>query len=189
MEFWIDLFWRLVIVAAVTVVITFGWTFASTKLAVLNKPYRLTEAGGVIRPWPPIWLLMGGFTALVCAGGLWAGVAEPGMVWVSVLCLAILAPLALFGVLMGLPTCQVSWNEQGISGPTASLGFGRREVSWANITRAGTSISGCYFLEDHEGGRVYWSYAYVGHHHLWNALIARRPELLEQVKRAVAAGG
>lgn len=189
MDFWIDLIWRGVIVVVVTAAITFVWTFASIKFASLNRPYRISEAGGVIRPWPPIWLLMGGFTGVVCAGGVWASIAEPSMAWVSIACLAILAPLAAFGVLMGLPSARVSWDVDGVEGPSSSLGFGGGKVSWTNIVRTGTTLSGCHFVEDHEGRRVFWSTAYIGQHFLWNAIAANRPDLLKQIRKAIAASG
>jgi hypothetical protein len=197
MEFWINLLWRLVIVVLVTGAVTFAWTFTSLKLRHLNKPLEWDATSGVIRPWPPLWWVLAaafGLITLACAAVVVLSVQYADALTVP-LAIGYAVGTIFFGfaawcsALAILPSAYVSWTSDGITGPRSQIRIGRRDIQWANIVRVGRSWLGYYFIEDARGDRVFWSYTYVGSSFLWNVLISKRPEFLDQAKIAVAAHG
>jgi hypothetical protein len=191
MESWVDLFWTVLIAVVATAALTFAWAFASAKFAHLNVPYRRTNDGGTIRPWPPLWFVIGIFLALVVAGGAGAAIAEPNtfMIVTMALCALTVGPLALMSVLMAMPVAQLKWGKNGVEGTSSAFWITRRQIAWADIDRVKASLGGALFIEDTRGRRVYWSTAYIGQHYFLNTLVAQRPNLLTQVQEMVTTGG
>jgi hypothetical protein len=184
---WLNLAIRLAAVVGVTFVVTFAWAVASRKLAFLDKPYRLSESSGTIRPWPPIWVVMGIFLALVTLGGLGAAWANPttGMVVTMAICVAIVGPLAFCGLILATPASYLTWDERGVDGPISSFWPSRRNIAWSAIAKAKVNLGGSYFIENDRGDRIFWSSAHVGQMYFWNVLVNKRPDLLEQAKQAL----
>jgi hypothetical protein len=81
---------------------------------------------------------------------------------------------------------KVTWEEEGIEGPSnlfgPTLGLRRTKIGWGDIARAGTTITGYWFVESSDGRRVYWSYLYKGHGVLAAYLHAKRPDLTLPVR-------
>jgi hypothetical protein len=150
------------------------------------------------------WLLR---RAKPIAGSVTAGAIEPEKVsaWLTVLggmamCLAgmfflvrgdcgwIAAFFTLLGAAAGgfmTPSLtsihRVHWTEDHIEGPSRlfgpTLGVARTAIAWADLTRAGKTITSYWYVEAGDGRRVYWSYLYKGYGTLTDALRRRCPNL------------
>jgi hypothetical protein len=76
---------------------------------------------------------------------------------------------------------RVTWDEEAIEGPShlfgLTLGWRRAKIPWRDIARAGTTITGYWFVESFDGRRVYWSYLYKGYGVLTAFLSMKRPDL------------
>ena len=76
---------------------------------------------------------------------------------------------------------RVTWEEEAIEGPSSlfglTLGLRRTRILWRDIARAGTTMTGYWFVESLDGRRVYWSYLYKGYGALTAFLQKKRPDL------------
>jgi|CXWL01.1.fsa_nt_gi hypothetical protein len=178
----LNLIWRLAIVAAVTLAVSFAWAFVAAVLSPWDKPFRSDADSASIRPWPPLWWVMTGFLGLVVIGGVASGLySDSTPMLLTMLAIgAGLGFLVWMSFLMCLPNAEVSWNDHGVSGPTSSFSLGRRELSWANIVRVRRSGGGNAF-EDARGDRIVWSDFHVGARFLWGFLLHKRPDLSDQL--------
>jgi hypothetical protein len=82
--------------------------------------------------------------------------------------------LGLFGLVIAgfmalslSPAHDVIWTYDIIKGPCQlfgpSLGLRRATLRWDELVKIGKTASGYWFIEDHNGQRIYWSYLYSGH--------------------------
>jgi len=189
---WIDLLWRLGVIAVVTFAATFVWVFGQRLLARWDKPHVLNEDRVVIRPWPPLWFVMGALLGLVVLAGLGALYWAPRNIslWlIMAACFAIVAPLAIVSLLAALPTARIEWTRTSIEGPASQFSMRRRELSWQEIERVGRTWFGFYYVESVRGGRIFWSDAYISHRNLWRAIANLRPQLVDSIKQMAAANG
>ena len=192
MDFWIDLGRAALIGVAVSVAVTAAWIVAARLLAPWDKPRVNSGNAGVIRPWPPLWLLMAVFFALIAAGGAGHAIVnletQSSRVWMFAIA-GFIAVLGWCSLLTALPTARLEWSESGVEGPASQFASTRRRLFWRDIERCGKSAWGYYFLEDRTRQRVFWSWCYIGARHFWRALLQHRPDLAPQVDLAVAADG
>ncbi|THD56059.1 MAG: hypothetical protein E8A46_04345 [Bradyrhizobium sp.] len=76
---------------------------------------------------------------------------------------------------------RVTWEEEGIEGPSRlfglTLGLRRTKILWRDVARAGITMTGYWFVESLDGRRVYWSYLYKGYGALTAFLHRKRPDL------------
>jgi hypothetical protein len=76
---------------------------------------------------------------------------------------------------------EVRWSQKGIEGPAnllgLTLGAARTEIAWADIVRAGRSMTGYWYVESSDGRRVYWSYLCAGCDALLRVLRGHCPTL------------
>jgi hypothetical protein len=167
-----------IVVIAVTFVVTLAWALGARLLAPWDKPLKLTQDGGAIRPWPPVWWAMTIIMGLVVVGGggsaFYIGNAAGTMIMLAVD--AGLSVIVWLCLLMSLPHAVLAWTDHGVEGPASSFSLGRHEMTWANIARVHRSESGNYF-EDLSGQRIVWSDMYVGSRYLWDFLLHKRPDL------------
>jgi hypothetical protein len=74
---------------------------------------------------------------------------------------------------------DVSWSEEGLSGPCRTFGptlrTARTDIPWRQVTTAGKTSSGYWYVQANDGRRIYWSFLYPGFGRLVAELRARRP--------------
>ena len=189
---WIDLLWRLGVVAVVAFAATFAWVFGQRLLARWDKPHVLNDDKVVIRPWPPLCFVMGALLWLVVLAGLGALFWAPrdiGLWLMMAVCFALLTPLALVSTLAALPTARIEWTRTSIEGPASQFWIRRREISWPEIERVGRTWFGSYYVESVRGDRIFWSDAHISQRNLWRAIAHMRPPLLDAIKQMAAANG
>lgn len=82
-----------------------------------------------------------------------------------------LAGLLLLPGLFMLPSLttrhDVTWDAQGVSGARRmfgpTLGWARTTIAWPQISSAGRTFTGYWYIQAVDGRRVYWSYLYPGY--------------------------
>jgi hypothetical protein len=76
---------------------------------------------------------------------------------------------------------RVTWEEEAVEGPSnlfgLTLGLRRTRILWHDIARAGTTMTGYWFVESLDGRRVYWSFLHKGYGALIAFLHEKRPDL------------
>lgn len=130
-----------------------------------RKGAELTD--GVLKISPnrtAIWMVVGIGTAITAFSAAMI-VVNGSLAWafVAVFGLAIAGFMAL-----SLSTAHdVLWTHEFVEGPSQlfgpSLGLRRARIGWDELRRTGKTASGYWYIEGHDGQRIYWSYLYSGH--------------------------
>lgn len=144
------------------------------------RPATLAPGAGTIRPglWSAWLTVLVGIAMLAMA----ATASIYGHGGRTAAALAVLGALIAGFMAPSLTSIHaVRWNEHGIEGPAKmfgpTLGAARTEIAWSEIVRAGTTITGYWFVESRDGRRVYWSYLYKGYGGLIAGLQSHCPSL------------
>ena len=162
------------VLASAGVVAALSWALRRTR------PSMAIDTAGAIQPEKSTaWFtVIGGF--LLSLAGLFGTLFRGGgsgalAVTVLGLCIAGFMSPSLTSV------HRVTWDEEAIEGPShlfgLTLGWRRTKILWRDIARAGTTITGYWFVESLDGRRVYWSYLYKGHGVLTDLIGMNRPDL------------
>lgn len=164
----------------VTTLGTAGVLAVLSRVLRTAKPDVAGEAAGAIAPEKgTAWftVVVGGLMAVAGLYGavfLRAGWGGIGLAVIGLCVAGFMAP-SLTSV------HKVTWDEQGIEGPSnlfgPTLGLRRTRILWDDIARTGTTITSYWFVQSGDGRRVYWSFLYKGHGVLTAYLRARRPDL------------
>ncbi|MBR0974042.1 hypothetical protein [Bradyrhizobium japonicum] len=169
---------------ALQVLVTVGTTAGTIALIfwllLRVRPSVLSETAGAIEPEKSIaWFtVIGG--CIMSLAGLY-GVLFQDVGWGGVV--VALLGLGAAGFMSPSLTSvhKVTWDQESIEGPSnlfgPTLGLRRTRLSWDDISRTGTTVTGYWFVESHDGRRVYWSFLYKGHGALAAFLHAKRPDL------------
>lgn len=100
------------------------------------------------------------------------------------------AALAMTGVMVTafFPYFDISWDEDGIEGPTLLLpppfGPKRRKIFWEDIEIAQHEQGRHWYLEDGAGNRIVWSFIYFGYPALIKRVEEECPWLFTKTDRA-----
>lgn len=90
---------------------------------------------------------------------------------------------AIFGFMAPSLTSShdVLWDTNGMAGPSRLIGPGlglrRVVIGWGEITQTGKTVTDFWFVETHNGKRIYWSHLYGGYGALTAAIKTYRPDL------------
>jgi hypothetical protein len=169
---------RLALVSAVTAVVL------GMLARVIRSRKPLVELNGISGTITPekisaVFTVVGG--GAMAAGGLGAFVA--GTVDGTGLVVAFIG-LAIAGFMAPSLTHMhdVHWSERMIAGPARTfgptLGLARATITWGDVVRTGSTMTGYRYVETLDGRRVYWSFLYKGNATLEAAIAARCPGLV-----------
>jgi hypothetical protein len=154
--------------------------WALARVLRRSTPASLAADAGMIRPelWTAWFTVLGGLAVLVVA--LWAAIVKDGG-WAAAAVALLGAAIAGFMAPSVTSVHAVRWNENGIEGPAKTLGptlgTARTQMAWSDIVRTGQTTTGYWYVESHDGRRVYWSYLYKGYGALARALQRQCPTL------------
>lgn len=146
-----------------------------------TNPKRLSESGGVIQlarwiGWAVV--LFGGAVIVAVMYGYCSG----ELTWEMTFGLGLFGA-ALVGFIAPSLTSRhdVVWDAKGLAGPSRlmgpSLGLRRVAIGWGEIAQTGKTFTDYWYVEAHNGERVYWSYLYGGYGALTAAIKMHRPDL------------
>ena len=148
---------------------------AAISFLARGKPLRLTANGGEIGP---SWIMR----ATALGALLMAAAATYGYLTSGQSAALILAICFGFGGIWvaytTLPIFRLSWNDEGITGPTSSLFAPTRvTIAWSEVRSVAPTLAGSIRLEAIDGRCIYWSTAFSGHALPLQELRQRRPDL------------
>lgn len=154
------------------------------RLALRGRPDALDHATHRIRPSRPIFI---GLALGCCALGgfaLYAAAYHGG--GIAAVCVG--APFTFFGLLtFGAlsPRFDVTWDPNGLSGPTNSwmppFGPSRGAMDFVDIAEAGVDRLGSLYVQDAAGKRIRWNEYYSGHGALAEQIAFVRPDLFDDL--------
>jgi hypothetical protein len=146
-----------------------------------GRPASLAQGTGTISPEKISAALTVAVGAAFVVGGVAALAA--GLLPMAAISLVLGACLAGFMAPSLTHVHDVSWDMEGIEGPSKlfgpTLGLKRDRIVWSDIATTGTTTTSYWFVETVDGRRVYWSYLYKGYGALLEALEKHRPGLLQ----------
>ncbi|MCX7357624.1 MAG: hypothetical protein NT015_05725 [Alphaproteobacteria bacterium] len=145
------------------------------------EPYKLDGDSGTIRPdrWSGWIITVFGAILVLCAVALM--IAEPDAFWIGAILFVIGALFAgcMFPSVTSLHA--LSWSKSCVDGASqmvlGTLGLQRATIAWPDVARSGTTFTMYWYLEAHDGRRVYWSYLYPGNAKFAAAIKNHRPDI------------
>ncbi|MFM2391045.1 MAG: hypothetical protein RLZZ437_2600 [Pseudomonadota bacterium] len=149
-----------------------------------RKPALDEDDDGMIAPNR---VAMGAF-ALLCLliGGVagWAALTDAdALVPAGLLSVAFLSFSAVMGTSL-MPVYNIEWSEDGVTGPVSlwfpPFGPQRGTIYWEKIDSVGKDNMGNFYIEDRDGRRIRWNFAYNGFPVLMLRIEEECPWLFEQ---------
>jgi hypothetical protein len=147
--------------------------------SVNSKKKLITEESGTIRPgrWSAILTIIGG--VVISTFSIYCYFEDSDLVFLWTFLIGAL--IAGFMAPSLSKHHEVSWNLQGIEGPSKTfgftLGFWRTKIDWLDITGFDITGGGFWYIESKDGRRVYWSSLYLDYEFLFSALQRHCPNL------------
>lgn len=164
------------IVVGLVMLISVGWSIANHRRA----PYRCSDTGGTITPgkWSAA-IVVTIAVALFAAGAVTLGRDGDGATGSGLMMVGAALVLFMGGSLSHAH--DLTWTDAMIEGPSRLFGPGlarsRTSMHWREIVRAGKTITGYWYIQSHDGRRIYWSFLYPGYGQFVDRLRARRPDV------------
>jgi hypothetical protein len=144
------------------------------------KPANESPRQGTIQPEKisaGITVIVGSFMALLGIAVTLFGQAS----WAGLILALVGISIAGFMAPSLTSVHQVHWTDEGIDGPSKmlgpTLGTARTTIDWSDIVRTGVTATSYWYVEAHDGRRVYWSYLYKGYRALTATLRQKCPDL------------
>jgi len=165
--------------SVITVTLAFAVIAGLRWLMRRSRPEAGDASGGTIRPsrvLVGIAILIG---AAMVAGGIALFLFDPRSPKVGLVAAA--AGLVI-GILLApsmTTAASITWSNAWIEGPATRISrrSRRTRMPWEDASRCGVSWDGSWYLEDRNGGRIYWSYLHKGYGALVLALRHHCPNL------------